>query len=128
MSKLVPDLSRAVVSASSDGIIKVASTAEIFNGIRMVFAEAELLLALEHEASLRWHNGLESPDHTQWRELFRSFTHVKSLYVSGSLVEELSRSLRPEYGESFSELLPELKTVSANRSNQRNHSSASTGI
>jgi hypothetical protein len=54
MSKLVPDLSRAVMSASSDGIIKVASTAEIFNGIRMVFAEAELL-ALEHEASLRWH-------------------------------------------------------------------------
>ena len=91
--------------------MQVASTAEIFNGIRIVFAEAESLI-LEHEASLRWHNGLESPDHTQWRELFRSFNHVKSLYVCGTLVEELSRSLRPEYGESFAELLPELKTVS----------------
>jgi len=37
---------------------------------------------------------------------------VKSLYVSGSLVKELSRYLRPEYGESLAELLPELKTVS----------------
>ena len=34
---------------------------------------------------------------------------MKSLYVSGSLVEELSRSLRPEYGEFFAGLLPELK-------------------
>jgi hypothetical protein len=110
MSKLVPDLSQAVMSTSSDGI-KVASTAEIFNGIRIVFAEAESL-TLKHEALLRWHNGLKSPNHTQWCKLFRSFNHVKSLYVSGSLIEELSHSLQPEYGEFFAKLLPELKTVS----------------
>jgi hypothetical protein len=93
MLKLVPDLSRAVVSASSDGIIKVASTVGIFNGIRIVFAEAELL-ALEHKASLRWHKWTQIPrSHPKWWELFRSVNHVKSLYVSSSLIEELSRSL-----------------------------------
>jgi len=49
---------------------------------------------------------------TQWRDLLRSFSNVKTLQVDFKLVDQLSRSLRLEDGESPVELLPELKELS----------------
>ena len=89
--------------------MQVASMVQIFNGIRLAFTEAESLI-LEHETSFRWHT--ESPGRALWRELLRPFHNVKVLHVTSNLTEELSRSLRPDYGESPIELLPELEFLS----------------
>jgi hypothetical protein len=52
------------------------------------------------------------PDRTQWRELLGSFVNVKTLFVDGRLVEQLSGALQPGTGESPTELLPELQELS----------------
>ena len=88
----------------------LASTVQVFDVIRTVISEVELL-TLEDETSLEWHK--EFPIHTEWRELLRSFNKVRTLHVSGSgLIEALSRSLRPYDGESPTQLLPELRVLS----------------
>jgi hypothetical protein len=51
-------------------------------------------------------------DRTQWRELLRPFGNVKTLEVVANLVEDISRTLQPDGGESPMELLPELKELS----------------
>jgi hypothetical protein len=89
--------------------MQVASVVQIFNGVRLVFTEAESLI-LEHETSFKGHT--ESPGRAPWRELLRPFHNVKVLHVTSNLTEELSRSLRPDYGESPIELLPELELLS----------------
>jgi len=58
--------------------------------------------------SSEWHN---EADRTQWRELLKSFSNVKTLQVDKELVGQLSRSLLSDDGESPSELLPELKEL-----------------
>jgi len=59
--------------------------------------------------SLEWDN---EADGTQWRDLLRSFSNVKTLQMDSGLVDQLSRSLQPDDGESLVELLPELKELS----------------
>jgi len=50
-------------------------------------------------------------DRIQWREILRSFSGVKTLHVEEELVRVISRSLRPEDGESPLELLPNLERL-----------------
>jgi hypothetical protein len=91
-------------------IMGLVSTVQVFNVIRTVVSEVELL-TLEDETSLEWHKGF--PFHTEWRELLRLFDKVRTLHVSGSrLIKALSRSLRPYDGESSAPLLPELRVLS----------------
>jgi hypothetical protein len=49
---------------------------------------------------------------TLWRSIFRRFVNVKTLQVDFALVEDISRSLKPDDGEDPMELLPELKELS----------------
>jgi len=50
-------------------------------------------------------------DRTQWHDLLRSFSDVKTLRVGLGLVQQLARSLPLKNGESPMELLPELKLL-----------------
>jgi hypothetical protein len=61
-----------------------------------------------HGQSSEEHNDV---DRIEWRNLFRSFSNVKTLRVEDGLVEELSRCLRLEDGELPLELLPELQEL-----------------
>jgi len=63
----------------------------------------------EYSVSSEWCN---MSDRTQWRDLLRSFSNVKTLRVDTGLIDELSCSLQLEDGESPVELLPELKELS----------------
>jgi len=90
---------------------QVASTAQIVSVLRSAFFAVENL-TLEYRrygVSPEWRN---EADRTQWRDLLRSFSNVKTLQVDLELVDQLSRSLRLEDGESTMELLPELKELS----------------
>jgi len=90
---------------------QVASTAQIFNVLRSAFSAVENL-TLEY----RWYGGSSEwrneADRTQWRDLLRSFSNVKTLRIDFELVDQLSRSLKLEDGESPVELLPELNELS----------------
>ena len=90
---------------------EVASAAQVFHTLKTVFSAVEHL-ALEyarHNISSEWNN---EADRTQWRELFESFGNVKTLFVDGELVGQVSRALQPGEEESPSELLPELQVLS----------------
>jgi hypothetical protein len=68
-------------------------------------------LSLEHKVhswSSEEHNEV---DCTEWRQLLRSFSNVKTLRVDDGLVKELSRTLRLDDGEHPLELLPELQEL-----------------
>jgi hypothetical protein len=52
------------------------------------------------------------PERRQWRKLLGSFGSVKTLFVAGELVGQLSHALQPGKGESPMELLPELQELS----------------
>ncbi|KAF8468663.1 hypothetical protein DFH94DRAFT_276756 [Russula ochroleuca] len=67
--------------------------------------------------SLKYDRRIESPrriepDRTQWRELLGLFVNVKTLFVDGRLVRQLSHALQPSTQESPTELLPELQELS----------------
>ena len=89
----------------------VASTARVFHQFRAVFSAIEHL-TLEHENDFVESEGCDEADHTQWRELLGSFGNVKTLFVDGELVGQLSRALQPGEEESPAELLPELQELS----------------
>jgi len=106
---------------------QVVSTAQIFSVLRSAFSAIESL-TLEYRwygLSSQWRNQ-DQADRTQWRNLLRSFSNVKTLHVSSGLISQLSRSLRLEDGESPVELLPVLKELSY--SNLRGHDDAFTGF
>jgi len=103
---------------------QVASTAQIFSVLRSAFSAVENL-TLEY----RWYGVSEwrnEADRTQWRDLLRSFSNVKTLRLDFELVDQLSRSLQLEDGESAMELLPELKELSY--SDRRKFDSAFTSF
>jgi len=90
---------------------QVASAAQIFSVLRTTPSAVEDL-NLEYRrygVSSEWRNDV---DRTQWRDLLRSFSNVKTLRVADGLVTQLSLSLQLEDGESPVELLPELKELS----------------
>jgi len=94
------------------GHLQVATAAQFFRVLRPPFSAVdsltlkywgyELLSGLRNDASP-----------TQWRDLLRSFSNLKTLRVdSVLLVSQLSRSLQFKDGESPELLLPELKKLS----------------
>jgi hypothetical protein len=89
---------------------QVASAAQIFGALRTMLSAVENL-------SLHYDEGLISSerhigvDRIQWRELLRPFDNVKVLFVPKGLVDQLSRSLQIEDGESPMELLPKLNEL-----------------
>jgi len=90
----------------------VSSAAQIISALSPVFSTVvDLSLRLDNwkrTSSPEWHN---EADRTLWHEVLRSFNNVKSLHVQHGLLEELSRSLQLQDGESPVELLPELKEL-----------------
>jgi hypothetical protein len=89
---------------------QVSSVAQICNALSQEFSAVEHL-TLEHEVhslSSEEHNDV---DRIKWRNLLRSFSNVKIIYVGDGLVEKLSCCLRLEDGELPLELLPELQEL-----------------
>jgi len=90
----------------------VSSAAQIISALGQVFSTVvSLSLYLdnwERTSSPEWHNEV---DRTHWRGVLRSFNNVKTLHVQHGLLEELSRTLQLQDGESPMELLPELKEL-----------------
>ena len=89
---------------------QVSSMAQISDTLSQMFSAVEHL-TLRHEVhgqSSEEHNDV---DRIEWRKLLKSFINVKTLHVEDGLVEELSRCLRLEDGESPLELLTELQEL-----------------
>ena len=89
---------------------QVGSSIQIFQTLRGAFSAVERL-TLKYDGPTISRRYIE-PDRTQWRELLGSFVNVKTLFVDGRLVEQLSGALQPGTGESPTELLPELQELS----------------
>jgi hypothetical protein len=70
--------------------------------------EVLILKYMAHNQSAELHNDV---DRAQWRELFRPFSNVKTLYVPNAHSRGLSHSLRSEDGEMPLELLPNLQEL-----------------
>ena len=91
---------------------QVSSMAQIFNSLSQAFsALVHLTLRMGKGNLLPGSDGRHGVDRTEWRRLLRSFGNVKTLFVDGPLVAELSRCLRLEDGELPLELLPELQEL-----------------
>ncbi len=91
---------------------QVASAAQIFSALRTVFSAVEHLTLEFRRNSIVSEMNREA-DRTQWQELLRSFSNVKTLRVDIGLVGQLSRALQVDdgLGEAPMELLPELKEL-----------------
>ena len=89
---------------------QVSSVAQIFNSLSQTLTTVEHL-ALEHMAHNQSSEEHNEVDHTEWHNLLRSFSYVKTLRVDNGLAKELSRSLRLGEGEHPLELLPELQEL-----------------
>ena len=89
---------------------QVSSVVQISNALTQVFSAVEHLVLHHrvHNQSSEEHNNV---DQIEWRNLLRSFSNVKTLLVEDGLVEQLSRCLGLEDGESPLELLPELQEL-----------------
>jgi hypothetical protein len=89
---------------------QVFSMAQIFNSASQIFSAVEHLTLEyeEHSWSSREHDEV---DRTEWRNLLRSFSKVKTLRVQDGLVKELSRCLRLDNEGPPLELLPELQEL-----------------
>ena len=93
--------------------LQVSSVAHIFNSL------GQGLPAVEHLALERvvasWSSDedddSDADDPTEWHNLLRSFSNVKTLRVEDGLVEEISSSLRSEDGELPRGLLPKLQEL-----------------
>ena len=89
---------------------QVSSAAHILDILQPVLSAVEELRLSheEHNRSSEWHNEV---DRTQWRQLLRPFSNLKTLYVQNELVGKIARSLPSDDGEPPLELLPNLKEV-----------------
>ena len=88
---------------------QVSSVVRILNALRFSTVEH---LSLEHEVHSRSFNEHNDVDRTEWHNLLKPFSNVKTLYIDGGLVKELSRCLQLEDGEDPLDLLPELQELS----------------
>ena len=89
---------------------QVSSSAQILSTLQPVFSVVETLTLIHggHDRSSEWHNEI---DCTQWRQLLRPFSNLKTLHVQNELLGKLARSLEADDGELPLELLPNLKEV-----------------
>ena len=88
---------------------QVSSITQILNVLSPFFS-AVVDLSLDYRGYTLPSDGHNQADHSQWRELLRSFRNVQTLRVHDGLVGEVSRCLSLD-GESPSEILPELKRL-----------------
>jgi hypothetical protein len=94
--------------------LQVSSTMQIFSALSLA------LSVVDSEYLTLCHGDFLSSDwyrvaRIQLRELFKSFSNVKTLSVDGTLVGELFRSLKTDYGEppsSHSQCTPDWGTRS----------------
>ena len=99
--------------------LQVSCMAQIFDSLSQGLSTVDHLI-LEHEGPSEEH-GHNEPEidpavraewsRTEWRNLLRSFSNVKTLQVDNRLVNELSNCLRLDDGEPSLELLPELRKL-----------------
>ncbi|KAH9976439.1 hypothetical protein BGW80DRAFT_1293678 [Lactifluus volemus] len=89
---------------------QVASAVQIFDSISPVVSGVEDLMLFDVDPN-RSANPRDEVDRTQWCNLFRSFSNVKSLGIQASLSGRLSHSLCSVDGEVPLELLPNLEVL-----------------
>ena len=89
---------------------QVSSATQIYNSLSQMFSAVEYLELRHkvHSESSEEHNEV---DRTEWRELLRPCSNVKTLRIEKGLVKDLSRCLELEDGELPLELLPELRKL-----------------
>jgi hypothetical protein len=94
--------------------LQVSSVAHIFNSLSQGFPAVEHL-ALEYAvpswSSEEYDSVASADDPTEWHDLLRSFSNVKTLRIDDGLVEEISRFLRSEDGGAPRGLLPKLQEL-----------------
>jgi len=88
----------------------VAFAANYFNALKTALSSVEVLIleCWRADVSSEWRN---EADRTQWRDLLRPLSNLKTLQMCPWLVDQLSHSLQSDDGESPVELLPELKEI-----------------
>ncbi|KAH9955691.1 hypothetical protein BC827DRAFT_1378919 [Russula dissimulans] len=85
-------------------------TARLHNALRPALSSiVDLILEYDHS---RLPACGPQVDRTHWREILGSFGNVNTLHVPNCLIGEVSRSLKPENGESPMDVLPQLKKLS----------------
>ena len=89
---------------------QASSMAQISNSLGQMFSSVEYL-ALQHRVHNESSEEHNEVDRTEWRNLLRPFSNVKTLRVGKALFKDLSRCLQLEDGESPLELLPELQEL-----------------
>ena len=89
---------------------QVSSVVQIFNSLNPISSTVEHL-TLEHRVHSRSSEEHNEVDRTEWRELLKPFSKVKTVHVDDGLVKVLSRSLRLNDGELPLEMFPELQEL-----------------
>ena len=86
---------------------QVSSMAQISNSLSQIFSAVERLVLQHdvHSSSSEEHNEV---DHTEWHELLRPFSNVKTLRIQKGLVKDISRCLQLAGEEQSLVVLPEL--------------------
>ena len=89
---------------------QASSMAQISSSLSQIFSAVEYLVLqhMVHNDSSEVHNEV---DPTEWRQLLRSFSNVKTLRVEKGLFKDLSRCLELEDVEFPFELLPQLQEL-----------------
>jgi hypothetical protein len=89
---------------------QVSSAAQILTSLQPLLSAVERLTLSdqEHSQSSEWHNEV---DRTQWRQLLRPFSNLKTLHVQDELVERIAHPLQTDDGEPPLDLLPTLKEL-----------------
>ena len=86
---------------------QVPSVAQIFNTSGKVFASVEHLTLIRTWPSRRYNGN----NRTEWRNILRSFSNVKTLCADDRIIGDLSHCLRLDSGEDPLELLPDLQEL-----------------
>jgi len=90
----------------------ISFMAQIVDALGQVFSAVKNLVLDDEEDSRSSEDDFEVEiDRTEWYNLLRPFSNVKSLCINHGLVEEFSRYLRLDGGELRPELLPELQEL-----------------
>ena len=90
--------------------LQVSSMIQILNSLNSISSTVEHL-TLKHSVHSRSFEEHNEVHRTEWRELLKPFSNVKTLHIDNGLVKELSHSLRLDDGELPLELFPELQEL-----------------
>jgi hypothetical protein len=110
----VPDMDALHISIGGWHLAQqVSSIAQISTSLAQLFSAVKHL-TLEYEqnsVSFSFEKDNEVDHRTEWRNLLRPFSNVKTLWVDNGLVEELSHCLELDDGELPLKLIPELQEL-----------------